>query len=420
MHSEKDGTPTTIREQGHDEFWLHDLLVENPALMGLGDVTIEGQELHGLDGGNLDILAATEDTYYSVEVQLGEVDPSHSFRVFDYWARDRAHRKGKAHVAVLIVESAAGRYRPALQALAEYVPLIVIELRARVVDKELELTPCAVIANADLDITVVPAADDLADRTEEDWKSETDEDAWAAYEAVLEFVQELGRVRPEYRQRTYVSLRRGRRSWAVVSFAKGAIVLHLTDPDGVLGGWSPSDAFETFAPEAAAEGVPILWQAGLNAGKHPIAVRLRREDVQESIIRSLIQASWVWLDRDGEAFSNSIRPRGALSAYDYDWSDSFERYYDLENLEAGYTSRGGVVALVFHESPEDSRTIQAYEDADVNANSIAERVLTHHMQRRPTKKVLGRFVRSMMRDFDPGHGWSITSDEIAACLHEWG
>jgi hypothetical protein len=147
------------------------------------------------------------------------VDTTHSFGVFYYWGRDRAHRKGKAHVAVLIVESAAGRYRPALQALAEYVPLIVIELRARVVDKQLQLTPSAVIANSNLDITVVPAADELADRTEEDWKSETDDGAWAAYEALLEFVNGLGRMRPEYRQRTYVSLRRGRRSWAVVSFS---------------------------------------------------------------------------------------------------------------------------------------------------------------------------------------------------------
>jgi hypothetical protein len=165
-----------------------------------------------------------------------------------------------------------------------------------------------------------------------------------------------------------------------------------------------------------------MWQAGLNAGKHPIAVRLRREDVQQSVIRSLIQASWAWLDRDGEAFSDSIRPHGALTAYsyEYDWSDSFDRYYELENLEAGYTSRGGVVALVFHDSPEDSRTLQAFADEAVTAEAIADRVLTHHIQRRPTKKILGRFVRDMMRDFDPGSGWSITSDEIAACLHEWG
>jgi hypothetical protein len=54
---------------------------------------------------DVDILAADGDTYYSVEVQLGEVDASHSFRVFDYWARNRLRFEGKTHVAVLVVEA---------------------------------------------------------------------------------------------------------------------------------------------------------------------------------------------------------------------------------------------------------------------------------------------------------------------------
>jgi hypothetical protein len=45
----------------------------------LGDVRIVALELTAPRGG---ILAADGDTYYSVEVQLREVDASHSFRVF--------------------------------------------------------------------------------------------------------------------------------------------------------------------------------------------------------------------------------------------------------------------------------------------------------------------------------------------------
>lgn len=89
-----------------------------------------GYELTAPRGGSLDTLAADGDACYSVEVQLGEVDASHSFRVFDYWARNRMRFEGKTHVAVLVAESAAGRFRPALEALAEYLPLVVIELRA--------------------------------------------------------------------------------------------------------------------------------------------------------------------------------------------------------------------------------------------------------------------------------------------------
>jgi predicted DCC family thiol-disulfide oxidoreductase YuxK len=47
-------------------------------------------------------------------VQLGEIDASHSFRVFDYWARNRLRLPGKTQVAVLVAKNTSGRYRTAL------------------------------------------------------------------------------------------------------------------------------------------------------------------------------------------------------------------------------------------------------------------------------------------------------------------
>jgi hypothetical protein len=97
-------------------------------------------------------VAADGDTYYSVEVQLGEVDASHGFRVFDYWARNRARYVDKTHVAVLVVESADGRFRQALQALAEYVPLIVVGLRVWRGVNEAVIVPEPLIVNQSLDV----------------------------------------------------------------------------------------------------------------------------------------------------------------------------------------------------------------------------------------------------------------------------
>jgi hypothetical protein len=108
MHA---GKPAQLRDLGYDEIWLQNWLAADPARLGLGEVQIVAQELSAPRGGSLDILARDGDTYYSVEVQLGEVDASHSFRVFDYWARNRMRFKDKTHVAVLMVESATGRYR---------------------------------------------------------------------------------------------------------------------------------------------------------------------------------------------------------------------------------------------------------------------------------------------------------------------
>jgi hypothetical protein len=86
MHA---GKPAQLRDLGYDEIWLQNWLTADPARLGLGEVQIVARELSAPRGGSLDILARDGDTYYSVEVQLGEVDASHSFRVFDYWARNR-------------------------------------------------------------------------------------------------------------------------------------------------------------------------------------------------------------------------------------------------------------------------------------------------------------------------------------------
>src|SRR3954468_20500655 len=124
------GRAARLRELGYDEIWLQNWLSAEPERMGLGPVDILAQELTNPPGGNLDILAAAGDTYYSIEVQLGEVDASHGFRVFDYWARNRRRFANKSHVAVLVAESTLGRYRIALEELAAFAPLLVVELRS--------------------------------------------------------------------------------------------------------------------------------------------------------------------------------------------------------------------------------------------------------------------------------------------------
>lgn len=92
------GSPTGLRDLGYGELWLQDWLVEDPRRLGLGDVEIIDQEQNQPRAGTLDLLAVDQgtETYYSVEVQLGEVDASHSFRVFDYWARNRLNAAGGA------------------------------------------------------------------------------------------------------------------------------------------------------------------------------------------------------------------------------------------------------------------------------------------------------------------------------------
>jgi hypothetical protein len=113
--------PTTLKAVGCDEYWLQDWIVANPTRLGLGQVIIKAKELrqHGGKGGRLDILAydAALDTYYEVEVMLGECDADHGFRALDYWARERVRNPNARHVAVIVAEDLSGRYRTVIETL---------------------------------------------------------------------------------------------------------------------------------------------------------------------------------------------------------------------------------------------------------------------------------------------------------------
>ena len=77
----KNATATTLRAVEKDERWLQEWLVQDPKRLGIGNVVIKSKELRHYTGkgGRLDILAynAALDTYYEIEVMLGECDADH-------------------------------------------------------------------------------------------------------------------------------------------------------------------------------------------------------------------------------------------------------------------------------------------------------------------------------------------------------
>jgi hypothetical protein len=153
---------TTLKAIGCDEYWLQDWIAADATRLGLGQVTIKAKELrqHGAKGGRLDILAhdAALDTYYEVEVMLGECDADHGFRVLDYWARERVRHPNARHVAVLIAEDLSGRYQTVIETLAQRLPFIAIEMRTLVVksDPPVATTFPAIFAQPD-DLVLRPA-----------------------------------------------------------------------------------------------------------------------------------------------------------------------------------------------------------------------------------------------------------------------
>ena len=59
----------SIREAGHDERWLQDMIYDNPACLGLGELDAVAKERPQSSGGRLDILLkdAEDNSMYEVE-----------------------------------------------------------------------------------------------------------------------------------------------------------------------------------------------------------------------------------------------------------------------------------------------------------------------------------------------------------------
>lgn len=287
---------------GHDEIWLQNWLSADASRLGLGNVRVLAQELTQGKGGSLDILAADGDRYYSIEVQLGEIDASHGFRVLDYWARNRLRYPNKTHVAVLICESSGGRYRQALEALVEFLPLIVIELGVWRGQNEAILVPSIELHPNDLDVAGLPGGIE-GERTAEDWRSAITDDAWMFHEEFARWTTEhLGDVRVDYSPNSYVGIRRGRRVWAPLWFRKEGAYTYLPDPDGSREA-EPSAAFHRFVELLAPDEIDISWTSKYNAGANPIAVGLHRSDLTKEHLHEFLKATFDILEPNATPWS---------------------------------------------------------------------------------------------------------------------
>ena len=162
------GAAATVADLGKDASWLKDWLAEEPARLGLGDMTILGGEPVQGEDGNPAFMASDASRYYSVNVMLGELDASHGFHVLDSWARNRVRHPDKTHVAVLVTETLGDRYETALKALSEHLPLVVVELEAWRGKTEILVVPRIALASEDLRLAkaaTVPSATDRPSTT---------------------------------------------------------------------------------------------------------------------------------------------------------------------------------------------------------------------------------------------------------------
>ncbi|PTN10026.1 hypothetical protein C8N47_1026 [Mangrovibacterium marinum] len=173
MESEiKIGKKIFIRNAGKDEYWLQDIIYENPKVLGLGDLVAVNKEKKQSSGGRLDILLKepTENLMYEVEVMLGETDPSHIIRSIEYWDNEKRKYPQRQHFCVLIAESFDRRYFNVIQLMSLNIPMVAIQADLLEVNGEKILNFSKII-----DIYIEPEEDeeDTKQVNEATWNSDS-------------------------------------------------------------------------------------------------------------------------------------------------------------------------------------------------------------------------------------------------------
>jgi len=144
--------PVSLRNHPlYSERWVQARIVENPSLLGLGDVDVLAEERRQPAQGRLDLLLADDSgTRYEVEIQLGSTDESHIIRTIEYWDYEKRRYPNYQHCAVIVAEDITTRFLNVLALFNGFIPLIAIQLRAFEVNGALTLIPITVMNKLDL------------------------------------------------------------------------------------------------------------------------------------------------------------------------------------------------------------------------------------------------------------------------------
>ncbi len=111
---------------------VHELIADDPSMLGLGDVELITSEKSQPRAGRLDILLYDDalNRRYEVELMLGKTDPSHIIRCIEYWDIERRRYPAYDHVAVIVAEDITTRFLNVMSLFAGSIPLIAIQMSA--------------------------------------------------------------------------------------------------------------------------------------------------------------------------------------------------------------------------------------------------------------------------------------------------
>lgn len=300
-----DNKKISLKEAGYDENWVHEWIKNKPERLGIGQFEIIAQELHQYKnkGGRLDLLGYNKliNTYYEIEVMLGECDSDHGFRTLDYWARERAKNPNSIHYAVLVAEDLQGRYKTIIETLPQFLPFIALELQTLqlVTETNEKIITCkaAIIAQPDElvengGIEIVSVGKAIVPRDEEWWKQNQGDKFVETVKEMFTYCEEnIGTSRIDYTANSYISLKKGKRAWLPMWPRSDGFYIYLPD-DGTGTIDEPSERFTKWQEKMKTINIELSWLFSYNGGANPIGFNLPRNKMKEEILLELLKESY--------------------------------------------------------------------------------------------------------------------------------
>jgi len=164
--------------------------VDDPSILGLGDVQVRHVEKKLPGGGRLDLLLVDEENerWYELELMLGATDESHIIRCVEYWDYERRHRPKLEHCAVLVAEDITSRFLNVVSLFNGCIPLVALKMTALQIGDQLCLQFVKVMdemALGDDEEEVVEVGS-----SREYWEQRASKESLAIADGVLKIVQE--------------------------------------------------------------------------------------------------------------------------------------------------------------------------------------------------------------------------------------
>lgn len=188
---------TTLTLKNHpdyDEQWLKNRIIEDPSILGLGELIVKDVERIQPKAGRIDLLLhdPENEKRYEVEVMLGKIDESHIIRTIEYWDIERKRFPNYEHCAVLVAEDITTRFLNIISLFNNTIPIIAIQLNALKVGDQLILNFTKVLD----EVTVGEDDDEVIERADRNyWENEGSHESLKLADECLNIIKEID---PDY------------------------------------------------------------------------------------------------------------------------------------------------------------------------------------------------------------------------------